>query len=445
MSTTVALNNITAAFVQEAELMNDVFGYEPDGVRALRAKAMEDFIAAGIPSNRHEEWKYLNLSPFTSAGYKAALPDESAMLTEGDTDRFALAGNEALMLVVENGFLNPMLTDFSNLPEGLTLGTMSSLMSEPQVAEHLFRHAETANEAFVALNTMMTADPIVLLIAPNTKIETPVQLAFVAVPGATPRMVSPRVLVVAGEHSECTIMESYHTHGNGVPTFTNMVSEIVIEEGARVHYTKIQNENREALHINYHKVNHAPNSYAHLTTLTLGGAMVRNNLNIRLDGSQIDSYLNGLYVVNGKQVVDNHTLVDHAMPHCHSNELYKGIIDDSAQGIFNGKIWVRPDAQKTNAYQSNKNLLLSNEASMNTKPQLEIYADDVKCSHGATTGQLDDEALFYLRARGIGEQAARALLNHAFAADVIEQVENEAIRASLLQLLEAKLEEKHAS
>jgi len=167
--------------------------------------------------------------------------------------------------------------------------------------------------------------------------------------------------------------------------------------------------------------------------------MVRNNLNIRLDGQNIDSYLNGLYVLDGTQVVDNHTLVDHAMPHCHSNELYKGIIDDKAQGVFNGKIWVRPDAQKTNAYQSNKNLLLSNEASMNAKPQLEIYADDVKCSHGATTGQLDEEALFYLRARGIGEGVARALLNHAFAADVIEQIENETIRQQLLTLLEGKL------
>jgi Fe-S cluster assembly protein SufD len=166
---------------------------------------------------------------------------------------------------------------------------------------------------------------------------------------------------------------------------------------------------------------------------------VRNNLYLRLDGENINTYLNGLYVAGGEQVVDNHTLVDHATPHCFSSELYKGIIDDKAQGVFNGKIWVRQDAQKTNAYQSNKNILLSNDASMNTKPQLEIYADDVKCSHGATTGQLDEEALFYLRARGIGEAAARALLNHAFAADVVEQVENETIRQSLMLLLDAKL------
>lgn len=235
------------------------------------------------------------------------------------------------------------------------------------------------------------------------------------------------------------MVESYHTLGAGALTFNNVVSEVVVGKAARVHYSKIQVEGDEAQHINYHKVNMARDSYQHLTTLTLGGAIVRNNLNIRLDAEQVNAYLNGLYVLNQKQVIDNHTLVDHAMPNCYSNELYKGIIGDQAQGVFNGKIWVREDAQKTNAYQSNKNLLLSNQASMNTKPQLEIYADDVKCSHGATTGQLDDEALFYLRARGIGETVARSLLNHAFAADVIEQVENETLRESLMQLLDVKL------
>jgi Fe-S cluster assembly protein SufD len=176
-----------------------------------------------------------------------------------------------------------------------------------------------------------------------------------------------------------------------------------------------------------------------LTTLSLGGGLIRNNLNIRLGDVNGTAYLNGLTVARFNQLVDHHTVVDHAMPHCYSNELYKNIIDDSAQGVFNGKIFVRKDAQKTNAFQSNKNLLLSDEASMNAKPQLEIFADDVKCSHGATTGQLDDEALFYLRARGIGEDAARALLNHAFAADVIEGIAHEGIKVKMLDVLNDKL------
>ena len=271
------------------------------------------------------------------------------------------------------------------------------------------------------------------------KCDTVIQLIFATVPGVDPLLIPARVLVVAEEQSEFTVVESFHTHGSGALTCNNIVSEVVVGNAARVHYAKVQVEGDEAQHINYHKVNMARDSYQHLTTLTLGGAIVRNNLNIRLDDEQVNAYLNGLYVLNQKQVIDNHTLVDHAMPNCYSNELYKGIIGDEAQGVFNGKIWVREDAQKTNAYQSNKNLLLSNQASMNTKPQLEIYADDVKCSHGATTGQLDDEALFYLRARGIGETAARSLLNHAFAADVIEQVENETLRESLMQLLDVKL------
>jgi len=213
----------------------------------------------------------------------------------------------------------------------------------------------------------------------------------------------------------------------------------VIGKSASVNYDKVQVEADDAQHINYHKVNMARESHQHLTTITLGGGIVRNNLNIRLDDQQVKAYLNGLYVLNNHQVVDNHTLVDHAMPNCYSSELYKGILGDHSQGVFNGKIFVRQDAQKTNAYQSNKNLLLSSNASMNTKPQLEIFADDVKCSHGATTGQLDEEALFYLRARGIGENVARSMLNHAFAADVINQIENETLRESLMALLDVKL------
>jgi len=246
-------------------------------------------------------------------------------------------------------------------------------------------------------------------------------------------------LIVAGEHASCTIAESYRTFGEGSSTLTNAVTETQLGASARLHHIKLQSEATNAQHISYHKVHLTAESYQHLTTLTLGGVLVRNTLNIRLDGQHINTYLNGLYVVDGHQVVDNHTLVDHAMPNCFSSELYKGIIAGRGQGVFNGKIWVRPDAQKTNAYQSNKNILLSDEASMNTKPQLEIYADDVKCSHGATTGQLDEESLFYLRARGIGEDVARALLNQAFAADVIAQVEHPGIREALLGMLDQKL------
>lgn len=428
-----------SAFLQEAEMFAELYGKQQPAFLNLRRDAIAAFTKLGIPTGKHEEWKYLNLSGITTAGYRTVSPTDTQTFTAKEAEQYRLPGKKSVLVVVENGRINSAASSMNDLPSGIKIGSLSDFLGQDSVQSHLFQHADFVNEALVAMNTMLCYEPVVILVEKNAKIELPVQLAFVAVAGAEPLSIPARVLVVMGDQSECTVIESYHTHGDGAPTFTNAVSEVVVGKGARYFGTKVQAEADTSKNISYHKVNMARDSYQHLTTVTLGGLLVRNNLHIRLDDVNINSYLNGLYVLNGDQVVDNHTLVDHAMPNCYSNELYKGIIDGHATGVFNGKIWVRQDAQKTNAYQSNKNLLLSNEASMNTKPQLEIYADDVKCSHGATTGQLDDEALFYLRARGIGEETARALLNHAFAADVIEQVENEELRASLLQLLEKKL------
>ena len=440
MSTITTHTTAATAFLQEAEVFAELYGKQQPSFSAIRRDAMSAFAKLGIPTHKHEEWKYLNLAPLTTAGYRTVSPSDAPQLTAVDGEQYRLAGKDALLCIVENGVLNVSASSLAALPSGVKIGSLSSFLSDETVSGHLFRHAAFDDEGMVAMNTMLCYEPVVILVENNVKVEQAIQLAFVAVPGADPLSVPVRVLVVMGEGSECTIIESYHTHGDGATVFTNAVSEIVVGKGARYFSTKVQNEAENTRHISYHKVNMARDSYQHLTTITLGGILVRNNLHIRLDDVNVSSYLNGLYVLKGHQVVDNHTLVDHAMPNCYSNELYKGIIDDHATGVFNGKIWVRQDAQKTNAYQSNKNLLLSNDASMNTKPQLEIYADDVKCSHGATTGQLDDEALFYLRARGIGEATARALLNHAFAADVIEQIELLPLRESLLQLLDKKLE-----
>lgn len=439
MSTLTTPLSATAVFLHEAEARAAAAPEPSSALAGLRRQAMADFSASGIPTSKHEEWKYLNLSPLQTTGHRPVSLDAPAILTATDVRHFHRCGEESIFCVIENGRLNTTASRMESLPDGLQVGTYETLGQHPAVQAHLFRHAPTGSEPFVALNTMLSYHPVIVLVHKNVQISRPLQLAFVATAAEAPCLIPARVLVVAAEGSECTIMESYHTMDEGVGVFTTAVTETIIGENARVHYSKVQEEGRAAMHISYHRVHHAANSYQHLTTLVLGGQLVRNNLYIRLDGENVDSYLNGLYVLDGTQVVDNHTLVDHALPHCHSNELYKGIIDDEATGIFNGKIWVRPDAQKTNAYQSNKNLLLSDGASMNTKPQLEIFADDVKCSHGATTGQLDDDALFYLRARGIGETVARALLNHAFAADVLEQVEHETIRRELLAMLENKL------
>lgn len=439
MSTLTKYQTANTAFVQDAEVFADLYGKAHPTLTAIRKKAMAAFAKRGIPTLKHEEWKYVNLTSIAKTEYRTASPADSQKLSKSDVEEYRYAGKDAILCVIENGKLNTAASTISNVTKGVQIGGIDDFSNDATVINHLFAHASYEEESMVALNTMLCYSPIIIKVDAKVKFDTVIQLVFATVPGVDPMLIPARVLVIAEDESEFTVVESFHTHGSGAKTFTNSVSEVVVGKAARVHYAKVQVEGDDAQHINYHKVNMARDSYQHLTTLTLGGAIVRNNLNIRLDDQQVNAYLNGLYVLNGKQVIDNHTLVDHAKPHCYSNELYKGIIGDQAEGVFNGKIWVREDAQKTNAYQSNKNLLLSNQASMNTKPQLEIYADDVKCSHGATTGQLDDEALFYLRARGIGETAARSLLNHAFAADVIEQVENETLRESLMQLLDVKL------
>jgi Fe-S cluster assembly protein SufD len=325
------------------------------------------------------------------------------------------------------------------LPSGLTIQSFAELANDTLLANHLASYAPLKNEPFVALNTSMIFDGVAVFVDPKTSIKEQIHILVVTT-SANALAVQPRLLVVVGAHAECTITEQHLTYGNALPHFTNLVAETVCESNAKLNYIKLQDTDTETFQVNFHQAFLERDSYFHITTLCLNGALIRNNLHIRLNDQNCTAWLNGLYVVNGNQLVDNHSLVDHAFPNCYSNELYKGIIDDHGQGVFNGKIFVRQDAQKTNAYQSNKNILLSNNASMNTKPQLEIFADDVKCSHGATTGQIDDDALFYLRARGIGEVTARALLNHAFAADVIEQIANEDIRAAMLGRLDRKLE-----
>lgn len=437
--TTLTTSSAAAAFLQEAEEFAKLHGKNQESLQTLREEAKAAFARMGFPSTRHEEWKYVNLSSIASTAFRTVSPSDPFLLSADHFNGLRIAEKDAVLIAIENGRLNREASALGAIPSGIRIGDFAMFSKEKAVFDHLFRHADSSKEPMVALNTMLCTDPLIIHVARNTKISTVIQLAFTGISSTDPLAVFPRVLVVLEENAELTIAETWHTHGQGQPVFTNTVTEVVIGANARLHHVKAQVEAETSSHISFNHVNMARDSYQHTTTITLGGDLVRNNLHIRLDDQQINTYLNGLYVLNGRQVVDNHTLVDHAMPNCYSNELYKGIIDGNAQGVFNGKIWVRQDAQKTNAYQSNKNLLLSNEASMNTKPQLEIYADDVKCSHGATTGQLDDEALFYLRARGIGESTSRALLNHAFAADVIEQVENEDIRQSLMMMLDSKL------
>lgn len=436
MSTQTLQAETTDIFVQEVMNGDAVQSSRLPALNPVRNRAAEYFLATGIPTIKHEEWKYTNLKRLKDINLRPVAADEAHILDRDSVNTEALSAK--VRIVIENGRINKNASDLALIGEGVKVGSFEELSSDSRIREHLAMHASYANESMVAMNTALFYDGVAILVEDKVQVPYTIHVVF-AVTATSPVAVQNRILVVCGNSSMCSIIEE-HISTQAVEHFTNVVCETVNAANSNLVYTRLQDMNDKSLQVNFHQAVMERDSMFDVTTLTLNGSLVRNNLHILMNGRNCSSHLNGLYVVNGTQLVDNHTLVDHAQPDCYSNELYKGIIDDAGHGVFNGKVFVRQDAQKTNAYQSNKNILLSNDAVMNAKPQLEIYADDVKCSHGATTGQIDDEALFYLRSRGIGEVTARALINHAFAADVIERIKDESLREELLERLDRKLQ-----
>ncbi len=406
----------------------------PASLKQIRKDALHRLEELGIPTTKHEEWKYTNLTPISKSEFHPAL---FHTLSAAEIKNMMIAGNDVILLVFENGKLNKTLSSFDKLPEGVFIGDLAENLEHPLVISHLAKHASFENEAIVAMNTANILDGAFIHLKENIECNSPIHILYIS-GGEENILAFPRNLFVAEKNSSANITESFHSVGDHY-AFINSVTEIVVEKNARVEWTKVQTENKNTFHLDHTEVKQSSNSVIDIHTITFGGKLVRNNLHIVLNGQQINSNLNGLYVGGGDSLIDNHTLVDHAMPHCLSNELYKGVLDGKSKGVFNGKVFVRKDAQKTNAYQSNKNLLISDEASVNSKPQLEIFADDVKCSHGATTGQLDKEALFYLQSRGIGIDMARTFLTIAFAEDVLNRITNETLREELKHLIGNKL------
>lgn len=410
-----------------------------DSHLALRKASIERFAELGFPTTKNEEWKYTNVQPITKIDFRSSTPADACRLTKEDIQNFLICGKDATVLVFENGHYNPSLSVLHTLPKNVVVTSLASSLNDDAVKNHFGKYASINTESFIALNTAFSYDGAFIHIPANTLVEQSIHLLYISDARAEATVAYPRNLVVAEKSSQVKIVESFHCMQSANNNFSNSVTEVAVAENAIVEFNKVQMETSQAFHINHTEAYLSRNSTFNINTITLGGEIVRNNLHIVLNDENATAHLYGLYLLNGSQLVDNHTLVDHAKPNCYSNELYKGVIDDKAHGVFNGKIFVRQDAQKTNAYQSNKNILMSNDASMNAKPQLEIYADDVKCSHGATTGQLDEEALFYLRSRGIGEENARALLNTAFAADVINNITIEELKNYLIASLSVKL------
>ncbi len=398
---------------------------EPDWLADRRKRAMERFLALGLPTRRDEEYKYTDLSALASgdllfdAPERGGAPAELPLLRAGPTLAFdGPAGARR----------GPR-----PLPEGvrvLSVAASSREELEP-FSGHLAAIAPFEGHALCALSTAFFADGAIVEAAPGAVVEEPVHLAFGD--GAAGRL--PRVLVVARRGSSVRVVETY----SGAGTYwRNAVTEVRAEENARVDHYRAQVESEQAYHTGLFQASQARDSYVGAFSLSFGAAVARNDVGTRLAGPGCECSLDGLYAVRDRQHVDHHTAIDHAMPHCNSHQLYKGVLDDRSRGVFNGKIFVRRDAQKTDAVQSNKNLLLSDAAEVNTKPQLEIDANDVRCTHGATIGQLDAASSFYLRSRGIGAAQARAILTYAFAADALERIRVEPLKKHFADRLLAR-------
>lgn len=401
----------------------------------LRRDAASRVRELGFPTSKHEEWKYTNLLPVLTTAFH--INTDISDVTAADIRSLLPTGKDTELLVFVNGVFHETLSTL-NTGKEVIAGNLAAFHTSENVNRHLSRYAPVSTEPFVALNTAFLSDGAFIYLPEEKRYDRPLHILHLNDGRKMPSMSHPRNLIVAGKGVSANITESYHSLGTHT-SFTNVVTEVILSENASLELTRVQTENRLSSHISFTEVRMDRDTQFRTNTITLDGNFVRNNLHIVMDGTSGSAILNGLYIADKNQVIDNHTLVDHASPNCFSKELYKGILDDKAQGVFNGKIFVRQDAQKTNAYQSNKNILLSNDAVINTKPQLEIFADDVKCSHGATAGQLDEEALFYLRSRGIGLEEARVFLNIAFAAEVIRSVSNESLREYLMRIAKMKL------
>jgi Fe-S cluster assembly protein SufD len=402
----------------------------PPRLTALRDIAIERFARLGFPTIHNEDWKYTNLAPMLRAGFEHA----AAVRGESVAERLAAAPFADLgcpRAVFVNGRFSPELSTLPAASSGVKVGKLWD-------AEALGSVADIERNAMVALNTALFEDGAFVEIAARKVLEQPLHLVFLAVADGRPSAAYPRTLVVAGRDSQAQIVETYLTVGEG-ESFTNAVTEFIAGDGAVVEHYKLQTESHRALHFGMLAVRQGASSQFTSRNIALGAALARNEITAVLEGEGADAVLDGLYLTAGGQHVDNHTTLDHARPHTTSHELYKGILDGKSQGVFHGRIIVRPEAQKTDAIQRNKNLLLSEAAVINTKPQLEIYADDVKCTHGATVGQVDPDAVFYLRSRGIPRAEARALLTYAFTAELIDRIGIEAIRAGLGQALFRRL------
>jgi len=418
--------------------------YGPPSLQAFRQKNLERFEGVGWPTHKTEEYKYTSLRPIEETHFK---PAYGATVSKNEVRATPLGKIEAVRIAFVNGEYAPELSDIQALPDGVILLPFQEALESHQdlVLEHLGQIAtlegklgSTNDERFVWLNNAYVSEGAFLHIPPGVAIETPIHIQFLSKADHGPFAAFPRVLIVAEENASAKIIESYQGL-QASPYLNCAVTELHLAKHANIEHTRVQNESSDAFHIATVQAYQEGSSVWTSTNVQFGGKIGREDLNAFVNGEHCETWLNGVYLGTGDQLLDNHTRIDHAKPNCNSFEVYKGILDDTARGVFNGKIFVYEDAQKTDAKQTNQALLLSKTASVDTKPQLEIFADDVKCTHGATVGQISKEMLFYLRSRGIPHAQARALLVYAFAAEGLEKISIDAVKQALEKQLTEKL------
>lgn len=422
----------------KGEIIEAFHQHQFDVALESRAKAISFLEKSGLPGNKHEEYRFTPIVRNLERNF--SWNKLNTLSTISSAEQYLIKGLDANLVVLVNGVYSKLLSKIISLESELNVSSLrEAFVNKREIVESYFNKiSNSESDAFAALNTALWQDGVFIHVPENTNVEKPIFILHLNDANSEQVISHTRILGVLEQGSQLSVIEKSDSIGTSM-AFHNFSEEWIIKEKSHLEYCKIQNDGGNNYQVTNTVIHQLDKSLLNTFTLTLEGQLIRNNLNIIIDGEHCESHFYGLYLLNGNTLADNHTVVDHKKPNSFSNEMYKGIMDGNAKGVFNGKIFVRPHAQKTNAFQSNRNILVSDSATVNTKPQLEIWADDVKCSHGCTSGQLDDEAMFYLRSRGIAEPDAKAMLLYAFASEVLEPIQNVILKSYLDQLIAERL------
>lgn len=418
-------------------------GQSNQPITAFKKSAFDQLMTEGFPTRRDEDWKYTNVAPILKEAYRFGV---SSDLSQKEFDQFLFEGLDAVIVAIVNGVLDEKLSKLDGMPSGLNLITVADALNDKDLSERIqnlvSQKGGTDKNAFLRMNRAFAQHGYVIVSDKNVQVEKPIHFVHINTGDEENYFSHPQMFMIGKTSSEFSVIESYHSTSNKSKYFTNSANYIQVEDNAHVHHYRLQFESRSAYQVSNAIAIQARNSIYSNYSVDFGSRIVRNNISTEHMGPGVNTFYYGAYLGLDNQHIDSQTFIDHAVPHCESNEMYKGILSDKARGVFNGKVLVRQDAQKTNAYQQSSSLVLSDTAIMDAKPQLEIYADDVKCSHGATIGQLDQESVFYLKSRGLSDEGAKNLLQKAFLGDVILNFRFRPIIDKVLLMVDLKLSKK---